>query len=487
MTEHPTGHASERPTDEQPSQPPTEPAIEPSTELERVVGWMNSRLGLAPTMRVALRKVFPDHWAFLLGEVALFCFVILLATGTFLTFFYVPDANPVTYSGAFTPLTGSEVSAAYASTLHLSFEVRAGLLMRQTHHWTALVFIGAIAIHMARVFFTGAFRRPRELNWVIGVGLSLLALAEGFTGYSLPDDLLSGTGLRITYSALLSIPFAGPWAASLLFGGEFPSPDVVPRFFVLHILLLPALLAGGVGAHVLLTWIQKHTQFRGGRAREDNVVGLPFWPAQAFRSLGLFFLTAAVVVLLGGLVQINPVWVYGPFVPAAASSPAQPDWYVGWLEGALRLGLPIEPTILGVTIPSPFVPGIVLPGLFVTLVLLWPFIEARIRRDSAPHHLLDRWWDVPFRAASGAAFITLFLLATFAGGNDVLSVFLNVPIETLTLALQVAAIVLPTAAWLLVYRIAWARKRRGEPKIEPESGVALRRRADGGFEEVPEP
>ena len=422
---------------------PTDAVEAAPTELERIFHWLDERTGAAGPMRLILRKVFPDHWSFLLGEVALFCFVILVATGTFLTFFFVPDAREHIYTGAYPPLQGAAVSGAFDSVMRLSFDVKAGLLMRQTHHWAALIFVGAIALHLCRIFFSGAFRKPRELNWLIGVTLALLAVGEGFTGYSLPDDLLSGTGLRITYSALLSIPFIGPWAASLLFGGEFPAPEVISRFFVIHVMLLPGLLILGVTIHVALVFLQKHTQWKGRREREDNVVGLPFWPAQTFRSAGLLFLTAAVVVLIGGLIQINPVWIYGPFRASAVSAPAQPDWYAGWLEGALRLGLPIEPVIFGITIPEPFVPGIVLPGLVVTAMLLWPFLEARLTHDHREHHLLDSWWDNPYRTATGAAFVALFLVATLAGGNDVIAVLLNVPVEGLTRSFQVAILVSP--------------------------------------------
>jgi ubiquinol-cytochrome c reductase cytochrome b subunit len=414
--------------------------------------------------------------------------VILVATGTFLTFFFVADARETTYNGPYRSLQGTQVSAAFESVMRLSFEVRAGLVMRQTHHWAALIFLGSIAVHLCRVFFTGAFRRPRELNWIIGVGLALLALGEGFTGYSLPDDLLSGTGLRITYSALLSIPFVGPWAASMLFGGEFPTADLISRFFVIHVMLLPGLLIGGVAAHVGLVFLQKHTQWKGGRAREDNVVGLPFWPAQTFRSLGLFFLTAAVLVLIGGLVQINPVWIYGPFLPSAVSAPAQPDWYAGWLEGALRIGLPWEPVILGITIPTPFVPGIVLPGAVITAMLLWPFIEARLTRDHREHHLLDWWWENPYRTATGAASVTLFLVATLAGGNDVLAVLFDVPVEVLTVGFQVLILGAPVAIWILVFLLARQRRNGllGPTEEDAPEGARLVRTASGGFDEVAE-
>jgi len=454
------------------------------TELERIAGWLDERTGLASLVRTTLRKVFPDHWSFLLGEIALFCFVILVATGTFLTFFFVPSAGDTTYQGPYAPLQGATVSQAYASVLHLSFDVKAGLLMRQVHHWTAVVFVAVIIAHLARVFFTGAFRRPREINWLIGFGLLVFAIAEGFTGYSLPDDLLSGTGARIAYSAVISVPFIGPYLASLAFGGEFPTDAFLPRFFVLHVMLLPALFAGAILSHVGLVFLQKHTQFKIGRARADNVVGRHFWPGQAFISGGLFFLTAAVVALLGGLVQINPVWAYGPFQPAVVSSPSQPDWYVGWLDGALRIFPPFEPVILGLTIPSVFIPGVVIPGFLFTVVAVWPFIERRVTGDRAPHNLLDWPWDAPFRAAVGSAILTLFAILTLAGGNDVLSSFLDLSVEGLTWIFRALVILLPVVIGVVVYLVCRSRQRQPAPGELPKGGVALRRNASGGWEEA---
>jgi ubiquinol-cytochrome c reductase cytochrome b subunit len=455
------------------------------TELERLVGWLDERTGLAGLVRTTLRKVFPDHWSFLLGELALFCFIILLATGTFLTFFYVPSAAPTTYSGPYQPLQGAQVSQAFNSVVQLSLEVTAGLVMRQVHHWTAVVFVAVIVTHLARVFFTGAFRRPREINWLIGFLLLTFAMAEGFTGYSLPDDLLSGTGARIAYSVAISIPFVGPYLGSLAFGGDFPTAAFLPRFFVLHVMLLPALFGGAIAAHVGLVFLQKHTQFRIGRAREDNVVGRHFWPGQAFLSGGLFFLTAAVMALLGGLVQINPVWAYGPFEAPLVSSPAQPDWYVGWLDGALRIAPPFEPVIFGITLPTVFIPGVVIPGILFTIIGLWPFIERRITGDRGVHHLLDWPWDVPVRAATGAAILGVFAILTLAGGNDVLAVYLDLPVELLTWIFRGLVIVGPVVIWLLVYTLARSRSTRPEPdEAPPPGGFALRRTGSGGFEEV---
>ena len=455
----------------------------PPTELDRLVGWLDERTGAASIARTVLRKVFPDHWSFLLGEIALFCYVILVATGVFLTFFFAADTRTVTYDGPYPALRGAEVSAAFDSVMRLSFEVRAGLLMRQIHHWAAVVFVASIVVHVCRIFFTGAFRRPREINWLIGVGLLLMALAAGLTGYSLPDDLLSGTGLRITDSVVASVPFVGPWLAYLIFGGEFPSVELIGRLYVFHIMLLPALMIGAIGAHLLILWIQKHTQFPGGRARETNVVGRHFWPGQVFRSTGLLFLTAAILAVLGGLVQINPVWVYGPYLPYAASSPAQPDWYLGWLEGALRIGPNWEPTILGVTIPSLLLPAVILPGIVFTGFALWPFIEARLSGDHREHQLLQWPWQAPGRLAIGAAALTFFVTLTLAGGNDVLAVFLHVRLEDLTNAFRVLVVAAPLVVGLVAWRLAIERRRHEAASVSPAE--ALADRAAGSGERAP--
>jgi ubiquinol-cytochrome c reductase cytochrome b subunit len=451
-----------------------------------MLGWFDERLGAASWARSGLRKIFPDHWSFLLGEVALFCLVVLVATGVFLTLFYVPDAREVQYAGPWDPLRGQDVSAAFDSVMKLSFEVRAGLVMRQIHHWAALVFVAAITVHLLRVFFTGAFRKPREINWLLGIGLLTLALAMGITGYSLPDDLLSGTGLRVIYSVVLSIPFIGPYLAFLVFGGEFPTTEIISRLFVFHVMLLPALLLGGVALHIAILWRQKHTQYRVPGATELNVVGRAFWPSQVFKSTGLAILTAAVLALMGGLIQINPIWTYGPFDATTVSAPAQPDWYVGWLDGALRLFPPIEVTALGVTIPSPFIPGLLVPGLLFGVMTLWPFIEARVTKDSAEHHLLDRPRDRPLRTALGAAGLLVFVMLTLAGGNDVAAIIFNIPVETMTNVLRAAVFVVPLLGFALTYRICLEMRARDLHPLQRSAGVLLRRTSEGGFEEVPD-
>lgn len=450
-----------------------------------MIRWLDGRLGIDSWARKALRKVFPDHWSFLLGEIALFTFIVLLATGVFLTLFYRPDATPVVYEGPYAPLHGREVSAAYESVLRLSFEVRAGLIMRQIHHWAALVFVASIVVHAARVFFTGAFRRPRDVNWLVGVGLLVMALMMGFTGYSLPDDLLSGTGLRIGYSAIISIPFIGPYLAYLAFGGEFPTEGVISRLFVMHVMLFPAIIIGLILAHMAILVRQKHAQFAGPGRTEENVVGKRLWPSQVFKSTGLMLITAAVLALMGGLVQINAIWQYGPFDATTVSSPAQPDWYMGWLEGAIRLWPPFEPRFFGITLPAMFVPSMLLPGVFFMLFALWPFVEARVTKDYEEHHLLDRPRDVPFRTAVGTGALAFVTILTLAGGNDVLALMFNVPVEAITWFLRVAIFVVPAASAALAYRMAIELRDRDPRVFGRKKAVVLRRTATGGYEEKP--
>jgi ubiquinol-cytochrome c reductase cytochrome b subunit len=454
--------------------------------IRRAVEGLDDRLGAASFARRALRKAFPDHWAFMLGEIALYCFVILVLTGTFLTFFYVASTETVTYHGAYAPLDGRQMSAAYASVLRISYEVRAGLVMRQIHHWAAVVFIAAIVAHILRIFFTGAFRRPREINWLIGLTLLLAGMGAGFTGYSLPDDLLSGTGIRIAYSVLLSIPLVGTWAAFLVFGGEFPTSDFLGRLFVLHVMLIPAILAGALTVHLLLVWHQKHTQFPGPGRTEDTVTGSALWPSYAMKSVGLAFVVGGVLAFLGGLFQINPVWLYGPFDPSAVSSPAQPDWYLGFLEGALRLAPNWELHLFGHTVPEPFLPGIVVPGIFFTILGAWPFIESRLTGDDRPHNLLDRPRDAPLRSGIGAAGLTFIAILTLMGSNDVLSKFFQVPVETIDRTARALVLILPIVLGYATFRLCRSLARSDDHPIAAPVRVEIRRTESGGFEETPE-
>jgi ubiquinol-cytochrome c reductase cytochrome b subunit len=421
--------------------------------VARLARWLDARLGGAKLARTALAKVFPDHWSFMLGEIALYCFVILLLTGVYLTFFFEASVNEVEYRGSYEPLVGVEMTEAYRSALDISFDVRAGLVMRQIHHWAALIFAASLLVHLMRVFFTGAFRRPREINWMVGVTLLILAIFNGFAGYSLLDDQLSGTGLRIAYSIALSVPVVGTWIASLFFGGEFPGPDIISRLYVIHILILPALIIVFLTIHLALVVRHKHTQFRGPRQREDNVVGERVWPTYAFKATGLFFITAAVLAALGGLFQINPIWVYGPFDPAEVSSASQPDWYLGWTDGALRLIPGWELRAGGFEVPNPFFPGVLLPGITFTLLYLWPFLEARRTRDYDAHHLLDRPRDRPVRTALGVATLTFYTVLGLAGASDVLSVTFGISVNVVFWVFRVLLFVAPVAAAWFTYRL----------------------------------
>ncbi|TMM11448.1 MAG: cytochrome b [Actinobacteria bacterium] len=300
--------------------------------------WFDDRLGVARISKTALNKIFPDHWSFLLGEIAMYSFAIIIITGIFLTLFFVPSTKEVIYNGSYVPLRGQRVSEAYQSTVDISLNVRAGLVMRQMHHWAADIFAAAIVVHLCRIFFTGAFRRPRELNYMIGLTMLILVIVNGFIGYSLPDDQISGAGLRIAFSIFLSIPIIGTWGAFLLWGGNFPgNGDIIPRFYSLHILILPAVIAGLLAAHLGIMWHQKHTDFPGKDKSNRKVVGSSFWPTYTAKTTGYFFIIFGGLALLGGLFQINPIWLYGSYEPYKVSYAVQPDWYMGWLDGALRI------------------------------------------------------------------------------------------------------------------------------------------------------
>ncbi|WFE39853.1 cytochrome bc complex cytochrome b subunit [Micromonospora sp. WMMD998] len=442
--------------------------------MDRLARAVDDRLRLSPVARKALAKVFPDHWSFMLGEIALYAFVALVLTGVYLTLFFDPSSADRVYHGSYAPLDGSTTSAAYASTVRLSWDVRAGLLIRQTHHWAALVFVAAILVHLVRVFFTGAFRRPREANWLVGVTMLVLALANGFTGYSMPDDLLSGLGLRIIVSVVESIPLIGSWLVFLGLGGEFPSDAMIPRMFVSHVLLVPAVLVALVSAHLAMIVRQKHSQFPGPGRTEHNVVGSRLYPSYSLRSLALFAWVLAVLFALGGLVQINPVWLYGPFAPGQATSPAQPDWYVAWGDGALRLFPPWEFRIAGHLVPAPFFPGVVLGGVTFLALYAWPFLERLCSGDRRAHQLLDRPRDHPVRTGVGVAALTFFAALVVTAGDGILARLLRVPVYDVLDVLRVVVLVLPLLTGALAVVLARALRRGDAARLGELTRADLR-------------
>lgn len=432
----------------------------------RFTGWaanyVDERTSASTAVKALGRKIFPDHWSFMLGEVALYSFVVILLSGTFLTFFFDPSMSEVEYEGSYVPLQGIPMSVAYQSSLDISFEVRGGLLMRQVHHWAALLFVAAIGLHMLRVFFTGAFRKPREFNWVVGFLLFVMAMALGFTGYSLPDDLLSGNGLRIIDGMIKAVPVAGAWISYLLFGNEFPGTDIIPRLYVLHIMLLPAITIALIGIHLVLMIVNKHTQFAAPGRTNDNVVGSPILPGFAAKAGGFFFIVFGVIVLIASFFTINPIWNYGPYDPSPISAGTQPDWYIGFADGALRL----IPSNLDVVDPFGYTWafGVLTPlvGLlvFMAAVALYPFFEAWVTGDRREHHIAERPRNAPVRTAIGAAGVTFYAALWAAASSDLIATHFRLSIEGVILALQVATVLGPFAAFFITKRVCLALQRK---------------------------
>ncbi|GAB1645931.1 cytochrome b N-terminal domain-containing protein [Krasilnikovia sp. MM14-A1259] len=452
---------------------------------------IDERFQVATPLRRLLNKVFPDHWSFLLGEIALFSFIILLLSGTFLTLFFDPSMQDVTYDGAYLALRGQEMSSAYASSLHLSFEVRGGLFMRQLHHWAALLFMASIVVHMARIFFTGAFRKPRETNWAIGLVLFLLGFLEGFTGYSLPDDGLSGTGLRIASAIMLSIPVVGTWLSASIFGGEFPGHLIIGRFYIAHVLLIPGGLLGLISAHLALVFKQKHTQWPGPMRTNTNVVGERMFPRYALKQGGFFAAVFGVVALMAGLFQINPIWLFGPYRAYEVSSASQPDWYVMFMDGLVRLMPAWQITLPfgdGYSIPPLFWPAVVGLGALTTIPMFYPAIEARRLKDKRIHHLLERPRDAPERTGVGAMAFTFWIVATLSGGNDVIADKFHISLNAMTWAGRIGLIILPPLAYFISIRICLGLQQHDREVLAHgvETGI-IKRLPDGRFMEVHQP
>jgi ubiquinol-cytochrome c reductase cytochrome b subunit len=431
----------------------------------RIGRFFDERLGSAAFVRAACAKIYPDHWSFYLGEFALYCFMLLVITGIWLTFVYDPSPT-----------------AAYPSVLALGRSDPTGYLIRQVHHWSAVVFVAAIIIHMARIFFTAAFRKPREINWVVGVLLLVLASLTGFTGYSLPNDALSGTGLRIGMSVALSVPLIGAWASNLINGGAYPGPLLLAHIYTIHVFFLPVLIALLLSLHMGMLVLQKHTQFQPDAS---SVVGRRFFPDYLLRTIASLSITIATIVALAAVVEINPIERFGEYREWLVPNPAAPDWYAGWLDGALRLGPGIEWRIFGHPIPAVFWPGVVLPGLALTLVLAWPWIDARLTRDTAYHDVLVAPSAAPWRVGVGAALLTAGMVLTLAASDDQQAFAFHVPVADLVaiyrLAFTFGAIAVGFIAAIFAANI---RARRDAHGPQPERVVQLVRNAGGGFDET---
>ncbi|MEU4360031.1 cytochrome bc1 complex cytochrome b subunit [Streptomyces virginiae] len=455
---------------------------------ERVADWADSRLGIYTLAKANMRKIFPDHWSFMLGEVCLYSFLILILTGIYLTLFFHPSMTEVEYHGSYVPLKGQMMSEAYKSTLDISFDVRGGLFIRQLHHWSALVFIAGMLVHMMRVFFTGAFRKPREVNWVFGVLLLFLGMMTGFTGYSLPDDLLSGTGAHFMEGAILSVPILGTYLTFFLFGGEFPGTDLIPRFYSIHVLLLPGIMVGLVVAHMILVFFHKHTQFAGPGRSNKNVVGMPLMPVYMAKAGGYFFLVFGILALVAGVAQINPIWAFGPYRADQVSAGSQPDWYMGFAEGLLRIMPGWEINLWGHTLAL----GVFLPlaGFAVVLAVIgaYPFLESWITGDKREHHILDRPRNAPTRTAFGVAWLTAYFVAMIAGGNDILTTHFHLSLNAITWFSRIFFFAGPVIAFVVSKRVCLGLQRRDKDKVlhGRETGI-IKRLPHGEFIEVHTP
>ncbi len=446
----------------------------------------------ARPLRTQLNKVFPTHWSFMLGEAALYSFIILLLSGVYLTLFYDASMGETVYQGVYAPLRGIPMSLAYKSTIDISFEVRGGLLIRQIHHWAALIFLAAMMLHMMRIFFTGGFRKPREANWILGVLLLVLGMAEGFLGYSLPDDLLSGTGLRAVSAFILSIPVIGTWAHWAVFGGDYPGTIVIGRFYSLHILLIPGIILALIGVHVALVWFQKHTQFAGPRATENNVVGVRVLPTFAAKGGGFFAVVTGILIVLAGLFQINPIWNLGPYTPSQVSAGVQPDFYMGFLDGMVRIWPAWEPrfSLFGHPhmIPAVFFPSIGGATVLMILVLMYPYIEKAFTKDNAMHNILQRPRDVPVRTSLGVAFLAFYILNLINSANDLFALKLDISLNVMTWVGRIGSIVLPIVCYIVTYRLCLGLQHADRDVLEHgiETGI-LKRLPHGEFVEVHQP
>jgi len=449
---------------------------------------IDSRYHPSAAVRRQLNKVFPTHWSFLLGEIALYSFIVLLITGVYLTLFFDPSMTEVTYNGVYQPLRGIAMSRAYETALNISFEVRGGLFVRQIHHWAALMFAAAIMVHLARIFFTGAFRRPREANWYIGALLLILAMFEGYFGYSLPDDLLSGIGLRAALSSItMSIPIIGTWMHWALFGGDFPGEILIPRLYVIHILIFPAIILALIGVHLALVWYQKHTQFPGPGRTEHNVVGVRILPIFAVKSGAFFALTVGILGLMGGLLQINPIWQLGPYKPSQVSAGSQPDFYMMWTEGLARIWPNWEIYLGHYTIPAPFWVAMIM-GLVFVLLVSYPIIEKKFSGDIAYHNLLQRPRDNPVRTAIGSMAIAFYMVLTFSAMNDIIALKFNISLNATTWIGRIGMVVLPPIVYFAAYRWAIALQRSDREVLEHgiETGI-IKRLPHGAYIELHQP
>ena len=452
------------------------------SRAKQLYDWFDTRLDLE-NGQTFLGKAFPAEDSFLLGEVAVFCFLLLILTGVFLGFFYEPSTSQVEYDGSVAEFQGEEMPEAFVSVLHITYTVPFGMFIRRLHHWAAHLFVASIGLHMLRVFFTGAYRNPREPNWIVGTGLAVLAMGAAYTGYALPFDEFAATATGIGYNLTVSVPLIGDFLGKIIFGGQFPTSATIPRLYFLHVLVIPLAIVGGLALHMFILIRQKHTEApREGdvetgpetvdREDDDVIVGLPAVPNQAAVSAVVFFLTAATLSLLAGLLPVHNVAEYGPNDPASTPELIMPDWFLMWVYGFLKLLPGIGIDVGPVHINSEFLGGIVLPGLVFAAIMAWPFID----RTPEPTHFtadpLERAWQT----AVGVAAVAFVMIASIAGMNNILANrVLNSSTNVVNPILTAALLLVPPLFGVLTYLLL----RDGEPSTPPDE-EAEEVAADGG-------
>jgi ubiquinol-cytochrome c reductase cytochrome b subunit len=414
-----------------------------------------------------LRQARSGRWPFLFAEIALYDLVVLAATGIYLAVFFNPSMTRVIYHGSYGPLRGVPVSQAYESALHISLDMPSGLLIRQIHQWAAVIFVAAVCLQVLQLFFTGGFRRPRRLHWLIWVALLPLGMVEGWTGSILPDDMLSGGSLSLLQAVLQSIPVVGTHLMLLVFGGAVPGHLIIPRFYWLHFLVLPLVMIG------LLLLARRP-------ARQNPAVAT---------SLAMFFATCGVLTMLGTFAQIDPIWSIGPYQPGATTSGAVPEWYMGFLDGGLRVMPGWEVMIAGHPLTlAVLVPALIVPGAFFTLLAAYPLLESWLTGDHGVHLLPDRPRDAVTRTAIGVAGMTFYGVLWAAAANDQLAYHFHLDLFTVTWAFRVAVFGGPVLAFALTRWICLSL--RGREREEAEHGQETGRivmSPDGGFSEIIEP
>ncbi|GGL42428.1 menaquinol-cytochrome c reductase cytochrome b subunit [Halarchaeum grantii] len=426
--------------------------------MGRLTAWVSERFE-TEVFEPYLGKSFPAEDSFLLGEVALFSFVVLVLTGTYLGLFYIPSIESVTYHGSVVRYQGQELPGAFASVLQLTYDVPFGMFVRRFHHWAAHIFVASIALHMLRVFFTGAYRKPREANWAVGVVLAALAMLAAYTGYSLPFDEFATTATSIGFNLASSIPLLGDFLAQLVFGGDYPTNTSIPRLYFLHVFVVPLLIAGFIALHMAILVHQKHTEAareddvetsRGTVERDDGdvVIGLPAVPNQTAVSAVVFFLTVATTSLLAGFLPVHNVAEYGPHDPASTPAVIMPDWFLMWVYGFLKLWPTwLNFSVAGFHFSPEFLAGVGLSGLVFLAVFAWPFVRPQERSVHFTADPLAR----PVATAVGVAGVLMVMIASIAGMNNLLANLLGVGTGPVNTALTIAIFVWPTAGALATY------------------------------------